>query len=109
MPTRMNAEVSEVAMSGTMNNAGTMIMEVPDLSKMVLQAKVDENAIADVKVGQPAKIRMEAYRDRVFDGVVRSVAPANFDASLARGAGQSRNSSMDSGKSFMVEIAIDTQ
>jgi HlyD family secretion protein len=109
MVTRLNAEVGEVAMTGTMNNAGTMIMEVADLSKMVLQAKVDENAIADVRVGQPARIRMEAYRDRVFDGVVQSVAPANFDPALARGAGQSRNAAMDSGKAFMVEIAIDTQ
>jgi HlyD family secretion protein len=108
--TRMNAEVGEVAMMGTMNNAGTMIMEVADLSEMILKAKVDENAIADVKVGQKAKVRMEAYRDRVFDGVVRNVALANFDASLARGsAGSNRNFGSDGGKSFKVEVLIDTQ
>jgi HlyD family secretion protein len=107
--TRMNAEVGEVAMMGTMNNAGTMILEVADLSEMVLKAKVDENAIADVAVGQRAKVRMEAYRDRVFDGVVRNVALANFDPSLVRGAGSSRNMGSDGGKSFKVEVLIDTQ
>jgi HlyD family secretion protein len=107
--TRLNAEVGEVAMTGTMNNAGTMIMEVADLSQIVLKAQVDENAIADVKVGQKAKIRMEAFRDTVFDGVVQNVALANFDPSLERGAGSSRSNGADVGKSFKVEILIDTK
>lgn len=104
--TRLNAEVGEVAMMGTMNNAGTMVLEVADLSQMILKAQVDENAIADVKVGQKAKVRMEAYRNRVFDGVVQNVALANYDPSLARGAGSSR-SGTEIGKSFKVEILID--
>lgn len=106
--TRLNAEVGEVAMMGTMNNAGTMILEVADLSQMILKAQVDENAIADVKVGQRAKIHMEAYRNKVFDGVVQNVALANYDPSLARGAGSSRSGN-EIGKSFKVEILIDTQ
>jgi HlyD family secretion protein len=93
-----------------MNNAGTMIMEVADLSQMVLRARVDEGAIADVKVGQKAKIRMEAYRGKVFDGVVQSVALANYNPQLARGAmNNSRTTSNDNGISFEVEILIDTQ
>ncbi len=109
--TRLNAEVGEVVMTGTMNNAGTMILEVADLSQMMLQARVDETSIADVKVGQKAKVRMEAYRDRVFDGVVQSVALANYDPSMARGSSSmnSRSMSNDSGKSFQVQILIDTQ
>jgi HlyD family secretion protein len=106
--TRLNAEVGEVAMMGTMNNAGTMILEVANLSQMILKAQVDENAIADVRVGQKAKIRMEAYRNKIFDGVVQNVALANYDPSLERGAGSSRSLS-DIGKSFKVEILIQTQ
>lgn len=108
--TRLNAEVGEVAMTGTMNNAGTMIMEVADLSQMMLVARVDETSIADVQVGQKAKVRMEAYRDKVFTGVVQSVALANYDPNLSRGAGSSsRNMTSDGGKSFEVLILIDTQ
>lgn len=93
-----------------MNNAGTMIMEVADLSRMVLRARVDEGAIADVKVGQKARVRMEAYRGKVFDGTVQSVALANYDPTLARGnVGNSRNSNTDSGISYEVEILLDTQ
>src|SRR6478672_1728044 len=107
--TRLNAEVGEVAMTGTMNNAGTMIMEVADLSQMVLEAKVDETSIADVHTGQKAKVRMEAFRDKVFEGVVHSVALANFDPQFARGSGSSgsRNMSNDGGKSYRVDIRVD--
>src|SRR4030095_16745159 len=68
--TRLNAEVGELVVTGTMNNAGTIIMEVADLSQMVLKAKVDETSIADVKGGQKARVRMEAYRDVNFEGTV---------------------------------------
>jgi HlyD family secretion protein len=106
--TRLNAEVGEVAMTGTMNNAGTMIMEVADLSQMVLEAKVDETSIANVRPGQKAKVRMEAFRDQVFDGVVQTVALANFDPQFARGSGSSsRNMSNDGGKSYRVDIRVD--
>jgi HlyD family secretion protein len=108
--TRLNAEVGEVVVTGTMNNAGTMIMEVADLSQMVLEAKVDESSVADVRVGQHAKVRMEAFRDRVFDGTVKSVALANFDPQFARGSmSNSRSMNSDTGKSYRVDIGIDMQ
>lgn len=106
--TRLNAEVGEVAMTGTMNNAGTMIMEVADLSQMILNSRVDEAAIAAVEVGQKARIRMEAYREKVFDGTVTNVALANFDPSLSRGGGGSSRNQMDGGRYFKVEVAIDS-
>jgi HlyD family secretion protein len=104
--TRLNAEVGELVVTGTMNNAGTVIMEVADLSQMVLKARVDETSIADVKVSQKARIRMEAYRDVNFDGTVTKVALANFDPSQARGAGNMRNQQNDGGKYYMAEILI---
>ena len=72
--TKVEAEVGELAMVGTMNNPGTVLLEVADLSKMLLVARVDESSIAQVKVGQKAKVRMQAYGDTVFEGVVDMVA-----------------------------------
>lgn len=77
--TRLNAKVGELVVTGTMNNAGTVIMEVADLSQMLLLARVDEMAIAAVKPGQKALVRMQAYPDEVFEGVVETVALANTD------------------------------
>ncbi len=77
--TRVNAEVGEVVVMGTMNNAGTVIMEVADLSTMLLIARVDENSVASLKVGQKAKVMIPAFKNETFDGVVESVALANTE------------------------------
>jgi HlyD family secretion protein len=96
--TRVNAQVGELVIMGTMNNPGTVIMEVADLSRMILKARVDESAIAQVKVGQKAIIRVPAYQDKEFDGEVTSVALAEtVDTQLG---GQ---------RYFKAEILIDTK
>jgi HlyD family secretion protein len=75
--TRINAEVGEVVMTGTMNNPGTIIMEVGDLSQMLLVAEVDEADVAKLKVGQRAVVRVQAYLDKEFEGVVDTIALAH--------------------------------
>lgn len=77
--TKLNAEVGELVMTGTMNNAGTVIMEVADLGTMLVLARVDESSVASLKVGQKAVVRIPAFRDELFDGVVESVALANTE------------------------------
>ena len=77
--TKREAEVGEMAVMGTMNNPGTMLLEVADLSKMWLVARVDESSIANVKVGQKAKVRLQAFDEEVFDGVVEKAALANTE------------------------------
>lgn len=67
--TRLNVEVGEQVL-GTFNNVGTVLMEIADLSTMVMKARVDEANIAPVRVGQSAKIYMNAYPDKVFPGIV---------------------------------------
>ena len=72
--TRLNAEVGEMVMTGTMNNAGTVIMEVGDLSEMLVVAQVDEADVGKLAVGQKARVHIQAWPDKVFDGEVRTVA-----------------------------------
>lgn len=71
--TRLDAEVGELVVVGTLNNAGSVIMEIADLSVMLLRARVDESNIAPVAAGQRAKIYINAYQDRTFEGVVERV------------------------------------
>jgi HlyD family secretion protein len=71
---RVKAEVGEMAIPGTMNNVGTEIMQVADLTRMQVLAEVDEAYIGNVCPGQTAKVRLQAYPGRVLDGVVDSVA-----------------------------------
>jgi HlyD family secretion protein len=75
--TRVHAEEGEQAIPGTMNNPGTVIIEVADLSNMLLVAQVDETDVGRVKVGQPAKAEIHVCPDEVFEGVVDSIALAH--------------------------------
>lgn len=77
--TKVEAEVGELAVMGTMNNPGTVLLNVANLSKILLVAHVDEASIAQIKVGQKAKVRMQAYGDEVFEGVVDKMALKNTE------------------------------
>jgi HlyD family secretion protein len=72
--TVLNAEVGEMVMTGTMNNAGTVILEVADLATMLLVAQVDEADIGKLAVGQKATVYVQAFPDDEFEGVVHSIA-----------------------------------
>jgi HlyD family secretion protein len=72
--TRIEAEVGEMAIVGTMNNPGTVIMEVGDLSEMLVVAQVDEADVSKLKVGQKARVNIQAWPDKVFPGVVQTIA-----------------------------------
>jgi HlyD family secretion protein len=74
--TTLSAEVGELVMVGTMNNAGTRIMTVADLTEMRLNARVAETDIARVTVGAPATIYINAYKDHPFTGKVDEIAMA---------------------------------
>ena len=72
--TFLATEVGELAVVGTMNNAGTRIMTVADLGEMRLNAKVAETDIARVATDQGAKVYVNAYKDDPFDGKVNEIA-----------------------------------
>ena len=79
--TRVNAEVGEVVVFGTMNNPGTVIIEVADLSKMLVVAQVDEADVAKVQIGQDAKVQVDAFPDCEFHGIINSVALSHTTSS----------------------------
>jgi HlyD family secretion protein len=72
--TRLEAEVGEMVIMGTMNNPGTVIMEVADLSTMLLVAQVDEADVGKLALGQKAKVKVQAFPDDEFHGVIDSIA-----------------------------------
>jgi HlyD family secretion protein len=72
--TRLSVEEGEVAVIGTMNNPGTVLMTISDLSVMEAVMEVDETDVPQVQVGQKAVLLVDAYRDRTFEGIVTEVA-----------------------------------
>jgi HlyD family secretion protein len=69
----LNVEAGEVVITGTMNNPGTEILVVSDLSRMLVRADVDETDVVDVKIGQKAKITVDALPDTSFAGTVTEI------------------------------------
>ena len=71
--TALNAEEGETAIVGTTNTPGSVIMEIADLSKMLVIAQVDETNIAPVREDQRASVFINAYPDREFRGTVQRI------------------------------------
>jgi HlyD family secretion protein len=71
--TFLNTEVGETVIVGTTNNPGSVIMEIADLSDMLLNAQVDETNIDAVEEGQSAIVYINAYADREFEGEVKRI------------------------------------
>jgi HlyD family secretion protein len=71
--TKLNAEVGELVVVGTLNNPGSVIMTVADLRKMIMRARVDESNVGPVRRGQPARVTLNAFPGRTFAGQVERV------------------------------------
>ncbi len=67
--TRVFSKVGETVL-GTANNIGTTIMTLADFSEIHAIAEVDESDIAQVDPGQTARVYINAFPDRVFEGKV---------------------------------------
>ena len=70
----LNIKEGEMAVMGTMNNPGTVLMSIADLAKMQVEAEIDETDVVDVKLGQKARIKVDAIPDTSFAGEVKEIA-----------------------------------
>jgi HlyD family secretion protein len=73
MVTNLPVKEGEVTVIGTMNNPGTQLMTISDMSSVEAVLMVDETDVPSVKVGQNAVLSVEAYPDRTFEGLVTEV------------------------------------
>jgi HlyD family secretion protein len=68
-------EVGDAVSAVTTVTGGTLLLVIADPEPLHLKGLVDENEVAHVAVGQPARLRTEAYPGRTFAGQVRHIAP----------------------------------
>jgi len=91
---KKGVELGETVTSGVSSfNEGTVLFTVADLKSLLIRVNLNEVDIAKVHVGEPVRITLDAYPQKVFSGKVRFVAPA---AKL-----------VDKIKVFEVEVALD--
>ena len=107
MITRLSIEAGETVLIGTMNNPGTVLMTIADLSVILAVLEVDETDIVDVRLGQEATVRIDAFPDREFSGQVTRIGSSAIQASSASQAATNPGSSGDQrGTNFEVEVTI---
>ncbi len=95
----LNVEEGEVAIVGTMNNPGTVLMTVADLSVMEVEVEVDETDIVKVKVGQEAEVSVDAFPDIKIKGKVSEVGSSAIQKN-------SLQQSSDQAKTFKTVITL---
>lgn len=98
---RRNIEEGETAIVGTMNNAGTVLLTIADLSVIETEIEVDETDIPYIRIGQIAKVSIDPIPDREFPGRVTEVGNSPIQASgqAAQATGRATN--------FKVVVTID--
>lgn len=97
--TRRNIEEGEMVVIGTMNNAGTVLLTVADMSVIEAEVEVDETDIPSVQLGQTAKLTVDAMPGKSFTGKVTEIGNSPIQTAGASAASQATN--------FKVKVTVD--
>ena len=96
--TRRNIEEGETVVIGTMNNAGTVLLTVADMSVIEAEVEVDETDIPTVQLGQKAKVTIDAMPGKTFNGRVTEIGNSPI---------QSSGSAASQATNFKVKVTVD--
>jgi len=99
--TRRNIEEGEMVVIGTMNNAGTVLLTIADMSVIEAEVEVDETDIPTLSMGQPAKISIDAIPDKTFTGKVTEIGNSPIQTTGQAASTQATN--------FKVVVTFDTE
>jgi HlyD family secretion protein len=72
----MGDAVSSILVLGS---SATLVMTLGDNSQVYVKGKVDESDIGKVYLGQPARIKVESFKDKTFNGVVTKISPMGVE------------------------------
>ena len=76
--TRLNVEVGETAIQGTLNRDAAILMTISDLSVMESIVRVDETDVVRISVGDSATVQIDAFPDTTFIGRVVKVSNSSL-------------------------------
>ena len=102
---QLNSQQGERVL-GTVENEGTVIMIISDLSKMEARVDVGEMDVIGIKPGQKAKLEVDAFKDSKFAGVVTDVATSSQDDNLPAGMSSSGGGGGQTQEATKFEVRI---
>jgi len=83
--TRLNVEEGESAIMGTTNIPGTVLMTIADLSTIETEVEVDETEVVHIKLGDLAKVTLDAFPDTSYVGIVTEIGNSPILSTSATG------------------------
>lgn len=86
--TRLNVEEGETVIIGTMNNPGSLVLTISDLSVIEVVLQVDETEVSEIALGDSATIRIDAFPARTFRGFVTEIGNSAINPPDQQTAGQ---------------------
>ncbi|HUF49411.1 MAG TPA: efflux RND transporter periplasmic adaptor subunit [Longimicrobiales bacterium] len=103
--TRLNVEEGSTAIVGTMNNPGSLLLTVADLSTMEAVVRVDETDVPDIHLGDSAAVSIDAFPRQMFTGRVTKIGYSSVRSPLSQGspAGASGGQAID----YEIVITLD--
>jgi HlyD family secretion protein len=78
--TAKRIEEGEVAVIGIQNQPGTVLLTISDMSVVEAEMEIDETSIPAVALGQAARVHVDAYPNKTFDGIVTEVGNSPINA-----------------------------
>ena len=86
--TRLNVEEGETVIIGTMNNPGSLVLTISDLSVIEVVVQVDETDVSSIGLGDRAAIRIDAFPEQEFIGDVTEIGNSAINPPSQQAAGQ---------------------
>ena len=103
---KLNSQLGERVL-GTVQNAGTDIMVISDLSRMEARVDIGEMDIVLLQPGQKAELEVDSFKDKKFTGIVTDVASSSEGMNSAASAlGGTSSSSGGTATQFEVRIRV---
>ncbi|HEY0566395.1 MAG TPA: efflux RND transporter periplasmic adaptor subunit [Terriglobales bacterium] len=62
-----------------LGSSATLVMTLGDMNEVYVKGKVDESDIGKVYLGQPARIKVESFKDKTFTGKVTKISPMGVE------------------------------
>lgn len=90
--TRLNIEQGETAVVGTMNNPGSLLLTIADLSVMEAKVEVDETDVPGLSIGDSAAVKVDAFPGQVFPGRVTRIGNSSIQLGAAGGQSSDQQS-----------------
>jgi len=97
----------EIAIVGVQNQPGTVLMTIADMSVITAEVKVDETDIVNVKLGQEAKIKVDALGDRQLMGHVSEVGNSALTRTGGTATTAQTGTTSQEAKDFKVVVTLD--